>query len=189
VPAANTRHRAIASDQPRAENFFILFFTAIFFLGADPQCVGLVLCLRSVLLSSQKRGRNARRFFFWAFRWAKELETTLRKMKPKGVQHESILEHFGVHLGSFWIHFEAGGAPGSLWAALGAGVVKKRAKVTNFPPKAPPQIEAEIGQNPNKIYSGVFFVVFWWPFSRVGFGSEKVSSKGGSKSTKLVQNQ
>ncbi len=114
---------------------------AIFFLGADPECVGLVLCLRSVLFSSQKRGRNARRFFFWAFRWAKELETTLRKMKPKGVQYEGILEHFGVHLGSFWIHFEAGGAPGSLWAALGAGVVKKRAKVSKKPVRPrPPRV-------------------------------------------------
>ena len=147
MPAANTRHRAIASDLTFTNSHTVLSrgnaekegeAPAIFFLGADPQCVGLVLCLRSVLLSSQKRGRNARRFFFWAFRWAKELETTLRKMKPKGVQNESILEHFGVHLGSFWSHFEAGGALGSLWAALGAGVVKKRAKVANFPPKAPP---------------------------------------------------
>ena len=65
----------------------------------------------------------------------------MRKMKPKGVQHESILEHFGVHLGSFWSHFEAGGALGSLWAALGAGVVKKREKVSKKPVRPrPPRV-------------------------------------------------
>ena len=91
---------------------------------------------RSAFFTKKRTERSP--IFTWAFLWATQLETTLRKMKPKGVQHESILEHFGVHLGSFWSHFEAGGAPETLWAALGAGVVKKRGKSANFPPKAPP---------------------------------------------------
>ena len=173
VPAANTRHRFIASDPTLVRSFLprpatndqrpatcdqrstatrsgtlpaesCLFLTKRggnarhFFSRGGPTVrrAGTLPAERSVFFTQKRTERSP--IFFWAFLWAKQLETTLRKTKPKGVQHESILEHFGLHLGSFWLHFEAGGAPGSLWAALGAGVVKKRAKVANFPPKAPP---------------------------------------------------
>ena len=127
--------------------------------------------------------------FTWAFLWATQLETTLRKMKPKGVQHESILEHFGVHLGSFWSHFEAGGAPETLWAALGAGVVKKRGKSANFPPKAPPLNWGRNRPKPKKHIFRRLFCGFLVAFSEGRFWERKSVVQRGSKSTKVVQNQ
>ncbi len=108
----------------------------------------------------------------------------MRKTNPKGVQHESILAHFGVHLGSFWIHFEAGGAPGSLWAALGAGVVKKREKVANFPPKPPPKKRPKSVRTPQKIFRRLF-CVFVVAFFASRFWERKRVVQRGSKSTKL----
>ena len=51
VPAANTRHRAILSDQPRAEHSFFLFYSAY----------------RNGSQKVRNTGRSARHFFKYFF--------------------------------------------------------------------------------------------------------------------------